>query len=828
VKFTLGWLKDHLETTADAAAVADAMTMAGLEVEHVTDPTLALRAFTVARIVEAVQHPNADRLRVCQVETVDGMKEIVCGAPNARAGLTTIYAPIGAYVPGLGVTLVEKPVRGVVSNGMLCSAGELELPGESDGILELPPSIPVGTPAATVYALEPVIDFEVTPNRPDWLGVAGIARDLAATGLGKLKHYDIAVVRGAFPSPVSVRLEAPEMCPVFAGRVIRGVKNGPSPAWLQTRLQAIGLRSINRLVDVTNLIAYDRARPLHVYDLNTLVGDEIVVRGGLARDPSTTAVVFNDDGSEAGKHSDYEQLIALDGKTYAVDPFMCVIADANGERPIGLGGVMGGESTGCSDETTDVFVESAWFDPIVTAQTGRSLTISSDAQYRFARGVDPASVIPGLELATRLILDLCGGEPSEIVLAGEHPANPAPIAFDPAYVKRLSGMDLPDDRIGTILGQLGFLVKAGDAGQVEPWTVTPPSWRRDVDGKADLVEEVARIVGFDHLPDTPLPDQNPSSKGVLNPRQARVRLARRALAGLGYAEAVTWSFTSQKIAALFGGGDERLVLENPIASELDCMRPSALPNLIQAAARNAARGHADAALFEIGPIYVGDGPKDQRTVIAGLIAPHAARHWSGNEGTDDALFELKGDLMALLEEIGAPVGALQLAQGQHSGMGRDWWHPGRSARLQLGPKTVIAEFGALHPRVLKALDADGPMLAFEIVLENVPEPKAKAKTRGSADLPVLQPLTRDFAFLVEDDRAAGDLVRAVAGADKALIEAVRVFDVYRGAGVPEGSKSVALEIVIQPREATLTEAEIEALSARVVAAATKLGAQLRG
>lgn len=813
MKFTLGWLKDHLETTADAAAVAEAMTMAGLEVEHVSDPTVVLKAFTVARIVEAVQHPNADRLRVCQVETVDGMKEIVCGAPNARAGLTTIYAPIGAYVPGLGVTLVEKPVRGVVSNGMLCSAEELELPGESDGILELPPSIPVGTPAATVYALEPVIDFEVTPNRPDWLGVAGIARDLAATGIGKLKHYDIAMVRGAFASPITVRIEAPGMCPVFAGRLIRGVKNGPSPAWLQTRLQAIGLRSINRLVDVTNLIAYDRARPLHVYDAGKLVGEEIVVRAGQV---STGAAHI-----AAGTP---EHLIALDGKTYTADPAVCVIADAGGERPIGLGGVMGGESTGCSDETTDVFVESAWFDPIVTAQTGRSLTISSDAQYRFARGVDPASVVPGLELATRLILDLCGGEPSEIVLAGEHPANPLPFAFDPAYVKRLSGMDLEDDRIGTILGQLGFLVKAGETGQAEPWTVTPPSWRRDVEGKADLVEEVARIVGFDHLPDTPLPDQNPSSKGVLNPRQARIRLARRALAAMGYAEAVTWSFTSQKTAALFGGGDERLVLENPIASELDCMRPSALPNLIQAAARNAARGHADAALFEIGPIYPGDGPRDQRTVIAGLIAPHAARHWTGKDGSDDALFGLKGDLMALLEEIGAPVGSLQLSQGQN----RDWWHPGRSARLQLGPKTVIAEFGALHPRVLKALDADGPMLAFEIVLESVPEPKAKAKTRGSANLSVLQPLTRDFAFVVEDDKAAGDLVRAVAGADKTLIEEVRVFDVYRGAGVPEGSKSVALEIVIQPREATLTEAEIEALSARVVAAATKLGAQLRG
>lgn len=816
MKFTLAWLKDHLETTADAAAVADAMTMAGLEVEHVSDPTVGLKPFTVARIVEAVQHPNADRLRVCQVETVDGLKEVVCGAPNARAGLTTVYAPIGAYVPGLGVTLVEKPVRGVVSNGMLCSAAELELPGDSDGILDLPDAIPVGTPAAEVFAVDPVIDFEVTPNRPDWLGVTGIARDLAAAGLGKLKHYDIAVVRGVDPCPISVRIEAPEMCAVFAGRLIRGVQNGPSPEWLKRRLESIGLRSINRLVDVTNLIAYDRCRPLHVYDAAKLVGTEIVVRAG-----QVSA------GSEHIAAGTLEHLIALDGKTYAADASICVITDAGGERPIGLGGVMGGESTGCSDETTDVFLESAWFDPIVTAQTGRSLTISSDAQYRFARGVDTGSVVPGLELATRLILDLCGGQPSEVVVAGQAPADPVGFTFDPAYVKRLSGMDLEDDRIGTILGQLGFLIQAAPTGSNGPWTVTPPSWRRDVEGRADLVEEVARIVGFDHLPDTPLPDQNPSSKGVLSPRQSRVRLARRALAAAGYAEAVTWSFTKQSTAALFGGGDERLVVENPIAADLDCMRPSALPNLIQAAARNAARGHADAALFEIGPIYLTDQPDGQRTVIAGLIAPHPSRHWGApvsGEGSEDALFGLKGDLMVLLEQIGAPVGSLQLVQGQN----RDWWHPGRSARLQLGPKTVIAEFGAVHPRILKALDADGPMLAFEIVLDSVPEPKARSKTRGSASLSALMPLTRDFAFVVEDGRAAGDLIRAASGADKALITEVRVFDVYRGQGVPEGSKSVALEVVIQPREATLTEGEIEALSGKVVAAVEKLGAKLRG
>jgi phenylalanyl-tRNA synthetase beta chain len=806
MKFTLSWLKDHLETEADVHQIAEAMTMAGLEVEEVLDPAAKLAPFTVAKIVSAERHPNADRLQVCQVETVDGMKEIVCGAPNARAGLTTIYAPIGADVPGLGVTLVEKPVRGVVSNGMLCSASELELADESDGIQELPPEIPVGTPVAGLFGAEPVIDFEVTPNRPDWLGVAGIARDLAAASVGKLKHFDIAVVRGAFPSPISVRLEAPEMCPVFAGRVIRGVKNGPSPAWLQKRLTAIGLRSINRLVDVTNLIAYDRARPLHVYDLAKLSGTEIVVRGGQA-------------SAETGEA---EHLIALDGKTYAVSPADCIIADAGGERPIGLGGVMGGESTGCDDDTTDVFLESAWFDPLVIAQTGRALSIHSDAQYRFARGVDPVSVTPGLELATRLILDLCGGEPSDIVFVGEPPANPAPFAFDPAHVKRLTGMDLADDRIGTILGQLGFLVQAAPAGRAEPWVVTPPSWRRDVEGPADLVEEVARIEGFDSLPDVALPPVAVPAGGVLNPRQARVRTARRALASLGYAEAVTWSFTKQSTAVLFGGGDDRLVLENPIAADLDCMRPSALPNLIQAAARNAARGFADAALFEIGPIYLGDGPKDQRTVIAGLVASHAARHWEGAGETP--LFALKGDLNAVLEEIGAPVASLQLVQGQN----RDWWHPGRSARLQLGPKNVMVEFGELHPRILKALDADGPMLAFEIVLDNVPEPRGKAgKTRGSADLSAFMPLTRDFAFVVEDAKPAGDLVRAASGADKALIADVRVFDVYRGKGVDEGFKSVALEVVLQPRDATLTDAEIEALTAKVVAAVEKQGGRLR-
>jgi phenylalanyl-tRNA synthetase beta chain len=806
MKFTLSWLKQHLDTNASVQEVVDAMTMAGLEVEHVDDPAAKLAAFSIAKVVEAVQHPNADRLRVCQVDTKDGRKEIVCGAPNARAGLTVIYAPLGACIPGSGITLEARPVRGVVSNGMLCSAAELEVAEESDGIMELAGDLPVGLPAAEALGLEAVIDFEVTPNRADWLGVRGIARDLAAAGLGRLKPEPDPTVKGAFPCPIAIRVDG-DACPVFAGRVVQGLKNGPSPAWLQQRLASVGLRPINALVDVTNLISLDRARPLHVYDCAHLVGEVIEAR--LGRGPSEPHPA---NAPSPAAHKD-EQLIALDGKTYDIGPEMCVIADAGGERPVGLGGVMGGSSTGCSEATTEVFIESAWFDPIRTAQTGRTTGIASDAQYRFARGVDPQSVVPGLELATKLILELCGGEASDVVVAGEAPAPPGPIAFDRTYVKKLSGLDVPHTRIDAILTDLGFAVE-GDQ-------VTPPTWRRDVGGKADLVEEVARIAGFDALPAEPLPPIARPPGGVLTVRQTRVRNARRALAALGYSEALTWSFLKRETAKTFGGGDEKLLLANPIASDLECMRPSVLPNLIEAAGRNARKGFPDAALFEVGPIYRGDQPGDQAAAIGAVLAPHPPRHWSG--AGDEPLFELKADLMALLENLGAPP--LQLVQTGTS----PWWRPGRAARLQLGPKNVIAEFGELHPRVLKQLDVEGPILAFEIDLEALPEPKKKAvKTKPALNLSPLMPLTRDFAFVVGADVAAGDLVRAVLGVDKQLIDDVRVFDLYSGAGVPEGSKSVAIEVTIQPRDKTLTDAEIEALSARIVAAAEKAtGAKLR-
>ena len=799
MKFTLSWLKEHLDTTATVEEVVEAMTMAGLEVEHVENPAAKLAAFSVAKIVEAVQHPNADRLRVCQVDTKDGRKEIVCGAPNARPGLTTIYAPLGAYVPGSGITLEARPVRGVVSNGMLCSASELEVAEESDGIMELPDTLAVGASAAEALGLEAVIDFEVTPNRPDWLGVAGIARDLAAAGLGKLKDLSIAPVKGGFPCPVQIRLDAPDACPVFAGRLIRGVKNGPSPAWLQQRLVSIGLRPINVLVDITNLISYDRARPLHVYDRAKLVGDVIVARLGAGQDQSRPA--HTDEATPAEHHD--EQLIALDGKTYDLTSDMCVIADANGERPVGLGGVMGGESTGCDEDTTDVFVESAWFDPIRTAQTGRTTGITSDAQYRFARGVDPGSVVPGLELATKLILEICGGEASDVLVAGEAPAAPGPIRFDRSYVRQLTGLSIDNARIDQILSDLGFAI---DGDQI-----TPPTWRRDVEGRADLVEEVARIEGFGALPAEPLPEIVRPAGGVLSVRQNRIRTARRAMAARGYAETVTWSFLSRETARLFGGGQDELVVANPISSDLDCMRPSVLPNLIEGAGRNARKGFPDVALVEVGPIYRGDEPADQSTVVAAIVAPHPPRRWDGKG--EDPLFALKADLMALLEELGAP--ALQVAQG--------------SARLQLGPKNVVAEFGELHPRVLKALDVAGPVLGFELTLEAIPEGKRKAvKTKPALALSALMPLSRDFAFVVEEAVAAGDLVRAIAGADKQLIAEARVFDVYRGANLGEGMKSLAVEILIQPQDHTLAEAEIEQLSAKVVAAAAKAtGAKLR-
>lgn len=796
MKFTLSWLKEHLDTDLALDDLAEAMTMAGLEIEEIDNPAEKLADFTVAHVKKAEPHPDADRLRVCTVETRDGEKQIVCGAPNARAGMTAIYAPLGTYIPGLDFALDKKPrkIRGIESHGMLCSTKEIEAGEDHDGIADLQGDWPVGTPAAKALGLDdPVIDFEVTPNRPDWLGVYGIARDLAAAGAGSLKTGAIEPVEGDGACPVSIELDWPEACPVFAGRVITGVKNGPSPDWLQQRLIAIGLRPINLLADVTNYVSFDRARPLHVYD-RAKIGDVIRARKGRGAD---------------------DKFEALDGREYEPEARHCVIADDR--NCLGLGGVMGGEDSGCTAATTDVFIESAWFDPAITRVTARELGVESDAKYRFERGVDPESVMDGLHLATALILKYGGGTASEAVIAGEPPARPEPIAFNPARVKKLLGLDLGEDRIETILTSLGFQVERG-----ERWTVSVPSWRRDCSQDADLLEEIARIAGYDTLPVTPF--KRPEGERFQAPAtllQNRVRACRRAIALRGYQEAITWSFCRHDEADLFGGAGPGLSLANPISSELDVMRPSALVHLLKSVQKSADRGMEDARYFEAGPIYLDDTPTGQKTVIAGVRRVVAGRDWRGAEAPD--VYDAKADALAALAAAGGPADTVQI-----SADARAWWHPGRSGVLRLGPN-VLAEFGEVHPKVLKALDIDGRVLAFEVFLEAAPAPKKKAlKARPAVTIPELNPVRRDFAFLAPSDLPAADLLKAVKGADKQLVTDAVLFDVYTGKGVPEGQVSLAVEVTLQPGEKTLTDKEIEAVAAKIVKAGEKAGASLRG
>ncbi|MEM8772095.1 MAG: phenylalanine--tRNA ligase subunit beta [Pseudomonadota bacterium] len=805
MKFSLSWLKDHLDTDASLDVIVDAMVAVGLEVEEVENPEERLSAFTIGEVLEAEKHPDADKLKVCKVATRDGEKQIVCGAPNARAGIKVAYAPVGAYVPGIDVTLSKAKIRGVESFGMMCSARELELGDDHDGIIEAPAEAAVGDAVAGwLGADDPVIDFEVTPNRPDTNGVDGVARDLAAAGLGKLITVEPESVAGVFENPQKIGLHFPEnaidACPCFAGRVIRNVKNGPSPKWLRDRLRAIGLRPINALVDVTNLLSYDRARPLHVYDADALKG-EIHARLG-----------------KSG-----ESFLALDGKSYDIDDTMTVIADDNGV--LGLGGVMGGETTGCTEKTTSVFIESAYFDPLRTARTGRKTGIASDARYRFERGVDPAFIVPGLELATSLILDMCGGEPGEVEVAGDVPSFEKTVLYPPGEIKRLTGMDVSPEQSETILSALGFTVRKSD-----PWQVDAPSWRPDIEGKADLVEEVARIVGFDKLPTDTLPPRKAVETPKLTSIQERRFHARRALAARGLLEAVTWSFTDQRWANLFSKAqtneNEELALANPISSDLSVMRPSILPNLIAALQRNADRGQGNLALFEVAPIYHGDQPTDQVNSAAGVRRIEPARHWSGLDGNDSefGVFKVKADTLAALEAAAAPMQSLQTAAAPPH-----YFHPGRSGVLQLGPAKPLASFGEIHPGLLKAMNVDGPIFGFEVNLDAIPGARKKAvKTKSALDASDLQSVKRDFAFLVDGEVAAEALLKAVRGADKALISEVHLFDVYEGKGVPEGRKSLAVEVTLVPRDATLTDEEIEAVGEKIIRQAAKAtGAELR-
>ena len=797
MKFPLSWLKDYLETSASLDEILGYMLKAGLEVEEVTNPAEDLKAFTVCKVKAAEQHPDADKLRVCTVETVDGEKQIVCGAPNARAGMTAIYAPLGSYIPGLEFSLDKKPrkIRGVESSGMMCSTKELNAGEDHDGIADLDSSIPLGTPAAEALGLDdPVIDFEVTPNRPDWLGVKGIARDLAAAGAGTFIDDPVRKVSGSYDCPIKIELDNPEACPTFAGALIRGVKDGPSPDWLQARLLAVGITPKSLLVDVTNYISLDRARPLHAYDAAKLIGP---IRARLGKDS--------------------EHCAALDGKTYQVNSEMCVIADDSGV--IGLGGVMGGESTAVSETTTDVFIESAWFEPLRTARTGRTTGIISDARYRFEGGVDPMSCVEGVHLALRLITEYGGGTASKISVAGEAPRRTEPVEFFKRDVARLTGLDVKPANMKKMIKSLGFSIE--DTG--ETWLLTVPSWRFDVEQSADLVEEIARLEGFDALPTESLPALSGGKKVVTTPIQDRIRTARRTLASRGFLETVTWSFMPKAFSELFGGGDDTLTVANPVASELNQMRPSILGNLALAAQRGADYGERDLRLFEAGPVYLGDGPKDQRSVVAGLVRPVKARHWSVAGEYD--VYAAKADLYAILEAIGQPPARFQIGEVR-----QPHWHPGQAASLKLGPKVTVAHFGALHPRVLRALKVDGPIYGFELNLNALPQMKAKVtKTKPVLEKADLTPVRRDFAFVVSDDTAAGAIVKAAQGADKALVAAVDVFDVYQGQGIELGQKSIAIEVTLQPRGETLKDQDIEAISQKIVAAVAKsTGGVLRG
>jgi phenylalanyl-tRNA synthetase beta chain len=800
MKTTLSWLKEHLATEATADEIARRLTALGLEVESLEDRARDLTPFVVGYVVEAKQHPNADRLRVCLVDTGTDRIQVVCGAPNARTGMKGVFAPAGSRIPGTGIDLKAGVIRGVESNGMLCSMREMGLGQDHDGIIELPEDAPVGAGFAKVMGLDdPVIDIKLTPDRADCLGVAGIARDLAAGGLGRLTPRDFSPVPGRFESPIRWRrdlpAEAESACPYVVGRYFRGLKNGPSPRWLRDRLTAIGLRPISALVDITNYVTFDLGRPLHVFDAGKIKGD-LTMR--MARPGET--------------------ILALDGKTYELQPGMTIIADQDAAH--GIGGIMGGEESGCSEATTEMFLEVALFDPIRTAETGRKLGIESDARYRFERGLDPVSASWGAEIAARLVLELCGGEASHVVSAGELPAWRRELTLRPERVATLGGLEVPAAESAAILRRLGFEIVEGS----DPLKVTPPSWRADVEGEADLVEEVVRIQGYDAIPAVSLPRTRAMPLPATGPAQRRAIHAKRLLAERGLLEAVTFSFMRLDWAGLFGGVKPELTLANPISADLDQMRPSLLANLLAAAGRNAARGYGDSALFEVGPRYEGDRPQDQRLTAAAVrVGRSGPRHWAAAPRAVD-VFDAKADVLALLTALGAPVENLQTTTDAPA-----WFHPGRSGVLRLGA-TVLASFGELHPRVLAALDVKGPAVGFEADIDRIPQPRSKAGTaRPLLKASPFQPIERDFAFVVAADTPAEKLVRAARSADKALIANVSVFDQFAGAALGEGRKSIAISVLLQPAERTLTEGEIEAVAARIVAAVNKAtGGTLRG
>ena len=804
MKFTLSWLKDHLATEAPLDDILYALTDLGHEVEGVENPAEKLGAFRICRVIEAVQHPNADRLRLCRVATwPDGPEgtmqevQVVCGAPNARTGLVGVFAPVGTHVPGTGVDLKPGVIRGVESNGMLCSERELMLSDDHDGIIDLPQDAPLGMRFVDYRGLnDPMIYVKITPNRPDALGVRGIARDLAARGLGSLKPLPPVTIKGGFPSAVAVKIDADlkaKGCPIFAGRTIRGVKNGASPAWLADRLTAIGLRPISALVDITNFFTHGLNRPLHVFDLAKVQGD-LRIHAALGG----------------------EELLALDGKTYTLRAGQMVISDDQGVES--LAGIMGGEQSGCTEATSDVFLESAFWDPITIATAGRALRINSDARYRFERGIDPAFTLHGLDLATQMILDLCGGEASDVALDGAIPDTSRSYRFDPARVAKLVGMDIPEADQRATLQALGFTLNGNDC--------TPPTWRPDVLGEADLVEEVARVASLSKLVGKPLRRATEGvPRPILTPLQVRERTARRTIAALGYNECVTYSFIDQAAATHFGGGSDAVRVENPISSEMTHLRPDLLPGLLRAAARNQARGFADMALFEVGPAFHGGEPGDQHLQSTGLLIGASAPRDPYNSRRPVDTFDAKADVEAVLAALGAPN------RTQITRKLAPWWHPGRSGVISLGPNT-LATYGELHPRILQAFDIKGPAVAFTVLVANVPLPKVKTPLRPALALSDLQAVERDFAFVVDKGVEALTAINAATGADKALIESVRLFDQFTGdkaeSQMGAGKKSIALSVRLQPSDKTLTEAEIEAVSAKIIDKVSKAtGGSLR-
>lgn len=797
MKFSLSWLKDHLDTAASVEDIAAKLNAIGLEVEGVEDPAAKLVGFRIAKVLTAARHPDADKLQVLSVDLGDGNPlQVVCGAPNARAGMIGVLGLPGAVVPANGMELKKSAIRGVESNGMMCSTRELELGEDHDGIIELPADAPIGTPFAEYHGSDPVFDVAITPNRPDCMGVYGIARDLAAAGLGTLKPVPAKATPGSFPCPTEIRTDDPDGCPAFYGRVIRGVKNGPSPEWMQARLLSAGQRPISALVDITNYVMLAYGRPAHAYDLAKLTG-----------------AIF------ARRAVDGETVLALNGKEYTLDSEMTVIADDAGVHDIA--GIMGGEHSGCSETTTDVLLEVAYFNSARIGDTGRKLNLTSDARQRFERGVDPAFLDAGLDLLTALILEICGGEASEVVRAGTPPTTPKVVAYDPARSLWLGGVTIPDNTQRATLAALGFI--ADDA-----WNVTIPTWRPDVDGAADIVEEVVRIHGIDNVDSVALPRADGVARPTATPAQKLERRVRRAAAARGLNEAVTWSFLPVPEAEAFATGNGGLwVLANPISEDMKAMRPSLLPGLLSAVRRNVDRGAASLRLFELGRRYLrGDaGHSDERLTLGAVLAGEkTARGWATGKAQPFDAFDAKAEALALLAEAGAPVDNLQVM-----GEAGPQFHPGQSGTLRLGPKTVLARFGMLHPATLKQFDIGVPVAAVELFLEAIPGKRGAATFARSAYAPpALQSVTRDFAFLVNAALPAGDLVRTVKGADKANIVAVRLFDDFRGAGVPEGQKSLAVEVTLQPGDKSYTEADLKAIAERVTAAAAKLGAVLRG